>query len=514
MIDLYISQDIYARHEGKKDYIGKLIACRSVSVFLDVEDKELDRYLDISDEDLSKRSVSMDRGRNSIRSGKTLLDIMKEGKLVRYGLTKAIFIINSIRLSKEERERILDKYGVLCIDENDDELLELFCTEEGKRQRTTSKGEDASFYGDWDFYFKNFQSIPCTSLFFDDHYIKNDAAGNFANFKRIISAFMSCGKISQSFQLLIICGDENGNSRNKFHQDYVPKINSVLSSVAKRTRRQINVEYIYCKNNYDSKLYVMTHDRHIFSNYVTLLYLHTIKAFSYKDWELSEKKVEASETQEIYTKTMFSEYISSKDNQTPEETSEIYLRDVKNVFDNVESWHKNKNATNTYQYFIIRGEKVEDQLPEIPTLKNNLIMENTGIKDGAECYYLTVENDNNWANIGYKDDTFIYANYKECVAVNKGHIKTLENYINQIKVLFNNHKYTPATAEDGEFYRIVVDYPSMIKTVHVKRSSDKEHLKAQIRDYPRNVFKYRNDAINMANQIAKICGFKRTRPDE
>ena len=141
-------------------------------------------------------------------------------------------------------------------------------------------------------------------------------------------------------------------------------------------------------------------------------------------------------------------------------------------------------------------------------------MENIGIKDGTKCYYLTVENDNNWANIGYKDDTFIYANYKECVAVNKGHIKTLNNYIEKIKDLFNNHKYTPATAEDGEFYRIVVDYPSMIKTVHVKRSSDKEHLKAQIRDYPRNIFKYRNDAINMANQIAKICGFKRTRPDE
>ena len=513
MIDLYISQDIYARHEGKKDYIGKLIACRSVSVFLDVEDKELDRYLDISDEDLSKRSVSMDRGRNSIRSGKTLLDIMKEKKDVRYGLTKAIFIINSIRLSKVEKEIILDKYGVLCIDENDDELLELLCTEEGKRQRTTSKGENAFFYGDWDFYFKNFQSIPCTSLFFDDHYIKNDA-WNFANFKRIISAFMSCGKISKPFQLLIICGDENGRSRNTFHQDYVPKFNSVLSFVAKSSGRQINVEYIYCKNDYYSKLYVMTHDRHIFSNYVTLLYLHTIKAFNYKVSKLSEKEVEALETQEIYTKTMFSEYISSKDNQTPEETSEIYLRDVKNVFDNVESWHKNKTATNTYQYFIIRGEKVEDQLPEIPTLKNNLIMENIGIKDGAKCYYLTVENDNNWANIGYIVDTFIYANYKECVAVNKGHIKTLNNYINQIKDLFNNHKYTPATAEDGEFYRIVVDYPSMIKTVHVKRSSDKEHLKAQIRDYPRNVFKYRNDAINMANQIAKICGFKRTRPDE
>ena len=393
MIDLYISQDIYARHEGQKDYIGKLIACRSVSVFLDVEDKELDRYLDISDEDLSKRSVSMDRGRNSIRSGKTFLDIMKEGKPVRYGLTKAIFIINSIRLSKEERERILDKYGVLCIDENDDEVLELFCTEEGKRQRTTSKGENAFFYGDWDFYFKNFQSIPCTSLFFDDHYIKNDAE-DFANFKRIISAFMSCCKISKPFQLLIIGGDEYGNFRNKFHQDYVPKINSVLSSVAKSSGRQINVEYIYCKNNGDSKLYGMTHDRHIFSNYVTMLYLHTIKAFSY-DRKLSEEKVKALETQEIYTKTMFSEYISSKDNQTPEETSEIYLRDVKNVFDNVKSWHKNENAINTYQYFIIRGEKVEDQLPEIPTLKNNLIMENIGIKDGAKCYYLTVENDNN-----------------------------------------------------------------------------------------------------------------------
>ena len=124
----------------------------------------------------------------------------------------------------------------------------MFCTEEGKRQRTTSKGENAFFYGDWDFYFKNFQSIPCTSLFFDDHYIKNDAE-DFANFKRIISAFMSCGKISKPFQLLIIGGDEYGNYRNKFHQDYVPKINSVLSSVATSSGRQINVEYISCKNN-------------------------------------------------------------------------------------------------------------------------------------------------------------------------------------------------------------------------------------------------------------------------
>lgn len=78
-------------------------------------------------------------------------------------------------IKRRTLERILDKYGVLCIDENDDELLELFCTEEGKRQRTTSKGENAFFYGDWDFYSKNFQSIPCASLFFDDHYIKNDA---------------------------------------------------------------------------------------------------------------------------------------------------------------------------------------------------------------------------------------------------------------------------------------------------------------------------------------------------
>ena len=183
---------------------------------------------------------------------------------------------------------------------------------------------------------------------------------------------MSCGKISKPFQLLIICGDAYGNSRNTFHQDYVPKINSVLSSVAKSSGRQINVEYIYCKNNGDSKLYGMTHDRHIFSNYVTMLYLHTIKAFDYR--KLSEKKVDALETQEIYTKTMFSEYISSKDNQTPEETSEIYLRDVKNVFDNVVSWHKNPNAINTYQYFIISGGKVEEQLPKIPTLKNNLIL--------------------------------------------------------------------------------------------------------------------------------------------
>ncbi|MBQ0121547.1 MAG: hypothetical protein KBT13_10595, partial [Bacteroidales bacterium] len=160
MIDLYISKEIYDRHVKQDDLIGKLIACRNVSIFLDMTDCDLNEYLDIPDKDLSKPTVSMDRGRNNIKSGKLMVDKVRNGAKVKYGLTKAIFIIDSI--SEEDRKEIQSKYGVLCIDENDENLLKLICTGEGEWSRTPEEGENASAY-DWDYYFKKFQSIPCTS---------------------------------------------------------------------------------------------------------------------------------------------------------------------------------------------------------------------------------------------------------------------------------------------------------------------------------------------------------------
>lgn len=402
MIDLYISQTIYKGHVGQKDLIGKLIACRNVSVFLDMEDGDLDNYLDIPDEDLSKPTESMGRGRNNIKSGKIMIDNVIQGIRVKHGLTKAIFIIDSFK--KEDRDTILSKYGVLCIDENDVELLELICTEEGKCQKKPEVGEDASTYGDWDFYFKKFQSIPCTSLFFCDHYIYKDNP-EFENFKRIISNFMRCTGIKKPFQLLIVCGHNTGDGRKRFHDTYVNEINNVLVSVSKSLDRQINVEYVFCQDDPELKLYKHTHDRRGFSNYVTLSYHNQINAFKYL-----QNKVKAECGQEIDTKTIFSENISSRDNDTPEAISESYLRDVRYDFENIKSWEPDKNATITYQYFIINGENVVQQLNDTPSIKNNLLLENQGIKDGEQCYYLSVGNNNDWANIVQKEGTFIYKN--------------------------------------------------------------------------------------------------------
>lgn len=518
MIDLYISKEIYEGHVGQDDLIGKLIACRNVSIFLDMTDCDLNKYLDILDKDLSKRTVSMDRGRNNIKSGKLMVDKVRKGKKVKYGLTKAIFIINSNpekddSISEEDRKEIQSKYGVLCIDENDENLLKLICTGEGERSKTPEKGENASAYGDWDFYFKKFQSIPCTSLFFCDHYIKNDKP-KFENFKRIISNFMRCTGIKKPFQLLIVCGNHGGEDRRKFHDEIINNINNVLLSVSKSKHRQINVEYIYCQSDDDLKLYTNTHDRHGFSNYVSLTYLHQINAFKYNSNPVEDEyPVEAECCQEIYTETIFSKNIDSIDKDTPEVKSEKYLRAARYDFDNIKPWGNCIDDKITYQYFIINGENVVQQLNDTPSIKNNLLMENPGIKDGEQCYYLSVRNKNDWANIVREEGTFIYKNYEKCIVVNKGHTKILNNYIKQIQNLFKNHKCTPATEEDNVFYRIVVTDQSKIKTVHVE-SSDKNELKAQQRNYPHNNFKNRYDAIKIANQIAEICGFKRTYRDD
>lgn len=136
------------------------------------------------------------------------------------------------------------------------------------------------------------------------------------------------------------------------------------------------------------------------------------------------------------------------------------------------------------------------------------------IKPGTKCWYMSVPNDNDWSGTHCLDGKFDNENYNECIVVNDEHKDELVKIINIIKELFNNHSFDIATEMDYTHYRVIVTYASNIKSVHVKSFSSKKDLLCQKRYYPRNLFKKRDDAIKMADEIARICGFIRTYRDD
>ena len=504
---LFLSKVVYDGHKNESDYIGQLIKCRSVTVFLNMTNEEI--YKEYDNYNCSIPIGGHNRGANSIKSGKVVFDLVNNYKTVRYGLSKAIFITDDVTFSKEKREKIQNKYGILCIGEKDNDLLKLICTnEDGINSQTVTKGDDATTYGDWDYFFNGFDKIPCSALVFMDHYLKNDKH-DFCNFKKVLSGFLSCPNINSNFYLLIICGDKDGTNRNYFHNEMSGVINKVIAQIIPDTR-QVCVEYIYCKSSPISELYEDTHDRNIFSNYIKLSCTKGVDVFKYKNG--FRKSISVKYTQDISCKTSFSEFLNSQKNDTPEESVEKYLETIKKDFHNIVRWTEDKNAPNTYHCFDINGNVIREN--NNINLKNRIIMEKIEINDGSRCWYISVSNDNDWCNLECKDDIFIYEHYKQYIVVDHGHKEELKKIISKIKDLFENHTFNIATENDLIHYRVSVKYASHIKTVHVKSSSDKNELLCQMRDYPRNLFKNRDDAIKMADKIAEICGFKRTTEDE
>ena len=494
MIDLYISKDIYDNCAENTD-LYLLLHNHATQVWLDIDASELDEHIDSRDND--KPSYDQSQDNPTPKSGKIMLDCMREGKTIKHGLSKAIVILDDI--TEDVAKKISQQYGILCFTK--DKVPGLLKRLQIKsKSYTTNKG--------WEFHFAPFKKkqVPCNVLVFIDRYLgTNDKFCN--NFKNIMSQNITNAPTSISFHILII------SLHNKKGEWYT-NIKESCRELSSGKNCEFLLESLIF--NEDDPLYKTTHNRHIFSNYWSLDAPHMIDAYHYN----KEIVIDRSNTlQSIQVQGIFADgFVNNEYIQSVEDAQNTVLEtlanDFKGGFTSLDEETKIGNNRRIYRGYRIKKDSIEkiNKNNQI-NLLNRLIMDKISLKNGEFCSYLSLPYCNDWKNI-----TIIHGEFKEngeydnCIVVKATEKKTLTSMIKNIKDLFTDNKnYPQVDSEDGHYYRIVTTYPSDLKTMHVISSKQCEKPCNQCEG---NCFKNVSDAMKKCNEIAKVLGIEEKYSDD
>lgn len=497
MIDLYISPNIFKEHHDKDSKLGKLIRCRSVRIYLDLDKSGLRDWLNSFD---LANPVMPSFDLDDIRPGHHMISLIKQEKDIPVGLSKTILLLDDI-LPKKERH-IQKKYGILCMSPSSLEDKIIFLNR--KSQFTVSnihniskEDEVTPYYQGWIFYFTPFQGLPYNTFIFSDHYLKKDD-GKFYNNVRYI--LQNCIKQSNNeCRILFIAGDNKGKDRKDF-PEMINGINNVLADISKNVSTQMFVEYIYCDSNNDiSGLYSATHNRFILSNYLTVDAPKTLAAFQYNE---EGEVTRINNTQKLQVSALYADgFESNQYIQSEEQNQEAYIDAlVKAIGNGINPVCEGNNRITYYAYKVNNGELEIIVNTEYVKLKNRFIMDRVELKQGDSCYYLSVPHCNDWGNIRISELHHFTENgeYKDCVVVKAERREILEQIIEKIKPYFLPGKYNQAS-EGEPFYRICASTASDIKTLRVVSAF------ADAR-YSGNCFENEYDAMIVANEIWSIIG--------
>lgn len=494
MIDLYISKYIYDTcQEGTELYL--LLHNKATQIWLDIDGSELDELIPLPNDD--ELTESKNQGNRTPRSGKIMLDCMKEGKPIKHGLSKAIVILDDI--TEDKAKEITTKYGLLCFTFNNLEER-LKCLKIKSKFLTTTK--------DWEFFFAPFKdnNVPCNSLIFIDRYLGTlDKYCN--NINDILLQNITNAPISTSFHVLII-----SLNTNVFWHDKVKEV--CVKLIKKMTVKckgcEFLLELITLNENSKDPLYGITHNRKIFSNYWNLDAPHMIDAYYYKreDNKLSIQKSNAF--QSIQVQGLFADGFNDNEYiQSEEEAQNAVLKILANEFKGgstpLNETTEINNSGRTYSAYRINKNSTEKIINNNQIIiLNRLIMDKINLKNGARCKYLSLPYCNDWKNISTKQGEYKEnGEYDNCIVVKVADFKILNEMTEKIKKLFTDNKYPQVDGEYGHYYRIVTTYPSDLKTIHVISSKKCEKPCNQ---YEGNRFKDVSDAMERCNEIAKILG--------
>ena len=497
MIDLYISKDIYDHcAEGTDLYL--LLHNHATQVWLDIDDSDLNEHIASRDNDIPFYDQSQDN--STPKSGKIMLDCMREGKTIMHGLSKAIVILDDI--TEDVAKKISQQYGILCFTKDKVQGL-LDSLQIKSKSYTTNKG--------WEFHFAPFKKnkVPCNVLVFIDRYLGTlDKYCN--NLYNIMSQNITNAPTSTSFHILII-------SLNNKEEIWYTKIEESCRKLSSVKNCEFLLELFTFNEGTRDPLYETTHNRHIFSNYWSLDAPHMIDAYYYKKSN-KEIVIDRSNTlQSIQVQGIFADgFVNNAYIQSVEDAQNTVLETLVNDFNGgfTPLDEETKIGNNRRNY---RGYRIKDgQIDEINNnnqinIENRLIMDKIYLKNGDFCSYLSLPNCNDWKNI-----TIIHGEFKEngeydnCIVVKTTEMKTLTSMIEKIKELFNNN-YRQVGGEDGHYYRIVTTYPSDLKTMHVISSKQCEKPCNQ---YKGNRFENVSDAMEMCNKIAKELGIEEKYSDD
>lgn len=546
MINLYVSPSIYQEHIGNGSDLDLLFRNASVRLFLDVDEFDIEKYIN---EDDSIPDLCKDWDKSSLKSGKAFVDLIRNvdnDDPITVGLSRCILLLADI--DKETALSIRKRYGIMCYtDEETHVLLNNLTTKSKYTTKVIYNVRGYIAYSDtnekqcaltapaisdergWDYYFEPFKKMPGNSIIFIDRYIKNDYIkidnknipdNIFDNVIQIINKSISCG-CEQEIHILIIAGadkKETEKERNTFLKVYIGAINERLLSLTRKC--SFLIEYIFCDNYKGmNDLYLHIHDRHVYSNYMTIDAPKSIAAFRYN----KDVVVNSQQSQKLSVLSCFPDgleytpYVESE-----EDCKSAYINDI--VSDIADGIVTRCNGNDRYSYETYRINKTEGIVPigikDKEFIRNRMIMDEIELKDGDNCWYLSVPYSNDWANIKVSDPHVFRENereaFKRCVWRKKDRTdkKELVDIAKKISEIFKNREYPQVEKDDEKFYRVVVPYPSDLRSYDEKKETWKSSIhvlgskqcEKASNQYKYNCFKNEKDAMVVANDVSKLLG--------
>lgn len=524
MIKLYLSEKIFDKHCCQDSALGCLIRNPDVQLYLDLD---YSKIIEKVNRQLNNRFIMANDDLPKILSGEFVMDQLRNGCEISFGLSKAIFIFESKDIGKTEEE-IQKKYGVLCIilNNSDDtehlnDKLNLLTAKSDKtvspNVSTKQEKQDSPYIIGWKWFFSPFNNIPCNTFVFSDHYIQQDKKF-YNNVKHIIAhAIENYHNAVNLFYVIFIVGHAQADDRdhNTFHTANIDQggiaagLKNALSELSERYKIRFIAEFVYCDNtNSESQgghLYQATHDRYVLSNFFNVETTKSLAAFNYNKEHVTGVK----EQQRIKVSAVFkdgferNEYVESEEN-----SQETYLDAIVEA---VGGWInpvcKGNNRLSYSAYQIEKGKTTPyNNKGNKVQIQNRLIIDKEQLIDGEMCYYLSVPKCNDWANIEIIKSYFCNnaGEYEKCVVVKSERRKKIDELSRKIKDLFKK-QYERPRQDCEQFYRIKTSTASDIRTLEVVTSPQKE-LKDQMSNYTGNYFANIADAMTVVNEICEIIG--------
>lgn len=403
-----------------------------------------------------------------IRSGVVMAELVKmnckEKKEIRSGLSTAIFILSGITPS--EANSISKRLGVMCFSDTQLPPASSFKS----ITKTLETGQEYK----WEYILNNFKSIPVNSIIINDKYLHKHPDKAVANLKSIFDCLIPKDKHRTIYILLLSC-DDNIYS-NRPNEEFNHKVEILNNIKAYLKDYNTYIEMLLFKN--DSELYKNTHNRFIITNYGMISAEQTLSVFTQRG--VSE-----------VLQTVISSVIFSYNTNADFERWNKYLKTITRVINK-----SIRKQDNSIKYYMLPDVKKRLSPSE---MKNKLLE----LREGDNCYYLSVPHQNNWANIQIMQGTYSQGPYSNCICAKTEDL--LRDRQSKIQTLFRNMniaRYPQCPEGETNFYRITVSDDSNFDCIIVQ-SPDGSKSDNQ-KQYTNNCFLKQEDAMIIASEISRI----------
>lgn len=484
MEDLYLTKRDLENSIGKGNAIEKLVKNKRCRLLIDLDSDTVSNMPnDPSCDILFSYLRDYDK---TLYSGKEMVDAIKEtvdkkSDNLSNGFSRSMLLLNE--KDTEFAEKVERHFGIKCV--------------LGKKGILQLKEGRAPFFeegekGSWGNTFSGVQVMPCNAIIINDHYLKGDnGTENLIDIIRKLSEQRAHGVTLHI--LVIYSGGKNGTNLNENYKLFSEQADKTASKLTKLyAKMNFLLEYVYCDATNDKwKLYKYTHDRFAISNYTSMDASHALELFNEKGEVKTEQKVTVG-------------------NLFYEDTLKMNNTFIRRIAEEIEKGIKDP-VNNPYKYIrydIIKGECIKSDCIDISKIQNRFIVDELSIKEGERCYYLSVPNDNDWAETEILTGFYVAANYSKCITARTE--EELEDKKNKLQQLFINPSKNCEVPEndDDKYWRVVVTGQSNIKTVHALESKSGEKVCNQVNNYLNNCFKYEEDAWQRVAEIKAVLGIE------